>query len=129
MKVAIYCRLSEEDRNKQFENDDSGSIQNQKTSIGRPVASGSTRSSAAFCSRPPCHISCSHCVILFCRAVAEQEYHYPRHLLRQNRLPSDFYGPMEIAHFSLRQNSKRRSWRIGRCACAHRGSTGNVPNE
>jgi len=30
MKVAIYCRLSEEDRNKQFETDDSGSIQNQK---------------------------------------------------------------------------------------------------
>ena len=31
MKVAIYCRLSEEDRNKQFETDDSGSIQNQKS--------------------------------------------------------------------------------------------------
>ena len=30
MKVAIYCRLSEEDRNKQFETDDSNSIQNQK---------------------------------------------------------------------------------------------------
>lgn len=30
MKVAIYCRLSEEDRNKQCETDDSGSIQNQK---------------------------------------------------------------------------------------------------
>ena len=30
MKAAIYCRLSEEDRNKQFETDDSGSIQNQK---------------------------------------------------------------------------------------------------
>ena len=29
MKVAIYCRLSEEDRNKQFETDDSNSIQNQ----------------------------------------------------------------------------------------------------
>lgn len=28
MKVAIYCRLSEEDRNKQFETDDSNSIQN-----------------------------------------------------------------------------------------------------
>ena len=26
MKVAIYCRLSEEDRNKQFETDDSNSI-------------------------------------------------------------------------------------------------------
>jgi site-specific DNA recombinase len=31
MKVAIYCRLSEEDRNKQSENDDSESIQNQKS--------------------------------------------------------------------------------------------------
>ena len=30
MKVAIYCRLSEEDRNKQYETDDSNSIQNQK---------------------------------------------------------------------------------------------------
>ncbi len=30
MKVAIYCRLSEEDRNKQCKTDDSGSIQNQK---------------------------------------------------------------------------------------------------
>ena len=29
-KVAIYCRLSEEDRNKQTVTDDSGSIQNQK---------------------------------------------------------------------------------------------------
>ena len=29
-KVAIYCRLSEEDRNKQHETDDSNSIQNQK---------------------------------------------------------------------------------------------------
>lgn len=29
-KVAIYCRLSEEDRNKKSKNDDSGSIQNQK---------------------------------------------------------------------------------------------------
>lgn len=28
MKVAIYCRLSEEDRNKQSETDDSNSIQN-----------------------------------------------------------------------------------------------------
>ena len=33
MKVAIYCRLSEEDRNKQFETDDSSSIQNQKTML------------------------------------------------------------------------------------------------
>ncbi len=33
MKVAIYCRLSEEDRNKQFETDDSVSIQNQKTML------------------------------------------------------------------------------------------------
>lgn len=33
MKVAIYCRLSEEDRNKQFENDDSESIQNQKSML------------------------------------------------------------------------------------------------
>lgn len=31
MKVALYCRLSEEDRNKQFESDDSKSIQNQKS--------------------------------------------------------------------------------------------------
>jgi DNA invertase Pin-like site-specific DNA recombinase len=31
MKVAIYCRLSEEDRNKQNEFDDSNSIQNQKS--------------------------------------------------------------------------------------------------
>ncbi len=30
MKVAIYCRLSEEDKNKQVQTDDSGSIQNQK---------------------------------------------------------------------------------------------------
>lgn len=30
MKVAIYCRLSEEDRNKQFETDDSNSIKNQE---------------------------------------------------------------------------------------------------
>ena len=29
-KVAIYCRLSEEDRNKQSETDDSNSIQNQE---------------------------------------------------------------------------------------------------
>ena len=33
MKVAIYCRLSEEDRNKQFETDDSKSIQNQKAML------------------------------------------------------------------------------------------------
>lgn len=33
MKVAIYCRLSEEDRNKQFETDDSESIQNQKSML------------------------------------------------------------------------------------------------
>lgn len=33
MKVAIYCRLSEEDRNKEFETDDSNSIQNQKAML------------------------------------------------------------------------------------------------
>ncbi|MCC8169848.1 MAG: recombinase family protein, partial [Oscillospiraceae bacterium] len=33
MKVAIYCRLSEEDRDKQNESDDSGSIQNQKAML------------------------------------------------------------------------------------------------
>ena len=33
MKVAIYFRLSEEDRNKQFETDDSNSIQNQKAML------------------------------------------------------------------------------------------------
>ncbi len=33
MKVAIYCRLSEEDRNKQIETDDSASIQNQKSML------------------------------------------------------------------------------------------------
>ena len=32
-KVAIYCRLSEEDRNKQHETDDSNSIQNQKSML------------------------------------------------------------------------------------------------
>lgn len=32
-KVAIYCRLSEEDRNKQFETDDSNSIRNQKAML------------------------------------------------------------------------------------------------
>lgn len=33
MKAALYCRLSEEDRNKQNKNDDSNSIQNQKTML------------------------------------------------------------------------------------------------
>ncbi len=33
MKVAIYCRLSEEDRNKQNKNDDSNSIKNQKAML------------------------------------------------------------------------------------------------
>lgn len=33
MKVALYCRLSEEDKNKQFESDDSQSIQNQKSML------------------------------------------------------------------------------------------------
>jgi site-specific DNA recombinase len=33
MRVAIYCRLSEEDRNKQNEEDDSLSIQNQKSML------------------------------------------------------------------------------------------------
>ncbi len=33
MKVAIYCRLSEEDRNKQNKSDDSNSIKNQKTML------------------------------------------------------------------------------------------------
>ena len=33
MKVAIYCRLSEEDRNKLNANDDSNSIQNQKSML------------------------------------------------------------------------------------------------
>lgn len=33
LKVGIYCRLSEEDRDKQFETDDSGSIQNQKSML------------------------------------------------------------------------------------------------
>lgn len=33
MKAAIYCRLSEEDRNKQSETDDSASIQNQKSML------------------------------------------------------------------------------------------------
>ena len=33
LKAAIYCRLSEEDKNKQHETDDSGSIQNQKSML------------------------------------------------------------------------------------------------
>jgi len=33
MKVAIYCRLSEEDKNKRLETDDSESIQNQKSML------------------------------------------------------------------------------------------------
>ena len=33
MKAAIYCRLSEEDKNKRFETDDSNSIQNQKAML------------------------------------------------------------------------------------------------
>ena len=33
LKAAIYCRLSEEDRNKKNETDDSGSIQNQKAML------------------------------------------------------------------------------------------------
>jgi DNA invertase Pin-like site-specific DNA recombinase len=33
VKVAIYCRLSEEDRNKRSDNDDSESIQNQKSML------------------------------------------------------------------------------------------------
>ena len=33
MKVAIYCRLSEEDRNKLNKDDDSESIQNQKNML------------------------------------------------------------------------------------------------
>ena len=33
MKAAIYCRLSEEDRNKLFETEDCGSIQNQKAML------------------------------------------------------------------------------------------------
>ncbi len=38
MKAAIYCRLSEEDRNKQFETDDSNSIQNQKAMLSQYAA-------------------------------------------------------------------------------------------
>ena len=33
MKVAIYCRLSEEDRNKVNKEDDSNSIKNQKAML------------------------------------------------------------------------------------------------
>lgn len=33
MKVAIYCRISDEDRDKLFQNDDSASIQNQKAML------------------------------------------------------------------------------------------------
>ena len=33
MKVAIYCRLSDEDRDKTSANDDSASIQNQKSML------------------------------------------------------------------------------------------------
>ena len=33
MRVALYCRLSEEDRNKQSDTDDSNSIQNQKAML------------------------------------------------------------------------------------------------
>ena len=33
LKVGIYCRLSEEDRNKQSETDDSKRIQNQKSML------------------------------------------------------------------------------------------------
>lgn len=33
LKVGIYCRLSEEDKNKRSENDDSNSIQNQKSML------------------------------------------------------------------------------------------------
>ena len=33
MKAALYCRLSEEDRNKQYATDDSESIQNQKSML------------------------------------------------------------------------------------------------
>lgn len=32
-KAAIYCRLSEEDRNKKKETDDSNSIRNQKAML------------------------------------------------------------------------------------------------
>ena len=35
LKVGIYCRLSEEDKNKQSGTDDSGSIQNQKSMLIR----------------------------------------------------------------------------------------------
>lgn len=39
MKVAIYCRLSAEDRNKLSEEDDSGSIQNQKAMLIKHASS------------------------------------------------------------------------------------------
>ena len=39
MKVAIYCRLSDEDRDKLFEHDDSASIQNQKAMLIRHASS------------------------------------------------------------------------------------------
>lgn len=39
MKVAIYCRLSAEDRNKLSEDDDSGSIQNQKAMLIKHASS------------------------------------------------------------------------------------------
>lgn len=38
MKASLYCRLSEEDRNKQFETDDSNSIQNQKAMLVKYAA-------------------------------------------------------------------------------------------
>lgn len=38
MKVAIYCRLSEEDKNKQYETDDSASITNQKAMLAKYAA-------------------------------------------------------------------------------------------
>lgn len=38
MKAAIYCRLSEEDRDKKFETDESHSIQNQKSMLVRYAA-------------------------------------------------------------------------------------------
>ena len=33
MKAALYCRLSEEDRGKQTDTEDSGSIRNQKAML------------------------------------------------------------------------------------------------
>ena len=38
LKAAIYCRLSEEDKNKQHETDDSGSIQNQRVILEKFAA-------------------------------------------------------------------------------------------